>query len=400
MIGTIIIFVLILGVLIFVHELGHFLVARRNGVTAHEFGFGFSPRIFGIVRDPSTGKRKVVWGSGDYYGTNTLYSLNWIPLGGFVRIKGEQPVAEEDVHNAQLSEEDRAYVQMSRDADSFAVQSKWTRTKILIAGVTMNAVLAWVLIAIVLMIGAPEPHGAVSDNAIVVRVTGVQITTVEAASPAETMGVKVGDVVQSLCVGTAPCASVHTADALRDTIFAHKGEPIRMQIIRGKESLQLAGTLRADTTEGQGALGIAMADMAVVRYPWYAAIWESLMRVMSLVILTVSTFWQFIVSLFGGPAVDAEVAGPVGIAILTQQMRDLGLVYLIQFAAVLSVNLAIINILPIPALDGGRLFFLLLEAIKGRPVNQRFEGMAHTIFFVALLLLMAVITVRDVVKLF
>lgn len=400
MIGTIIIFVVILGVLIFVHELGHFMMARRNGVTAHEFGFGFPPRIFGIVRDPATGKRKIVWGSGDYYGTRTMYSLNWIPLGGFVRIKGEQPVAQEDMDNPQLSAEDRAYVQMSRDTDSFAVQSPWTRTKILVAGVTMNAVLAWVLIAIVLMIGAPEPQGTSSSRAIVVRSTGVQITHVESASPAETMGVKVGDVVQSLCVDTAPCVTVHTADELRETIFAHKGEPIRMRIVRGKETLTLTGTLRVATADGQGALGIAMADMAVVRYPWYAALWEGLMRVISLVVLTVSTFWHLIVSLFGGPAVDAEVAGPVGIAMLTQQMRDLGFVYLIQFAAVLSINLAIINILPIPALDGGRLFFLLIEVIKGRPVNQRFEGMAHTIFFVALILLMVAITVRDVVKLF
>ncbi len=400
MLGTIIIFAIILGVLIFVHELGHFLVARRNGVTAHEFGFGFPPRIFGIVHDPSTGRRRMVWGNRDYRGTNTLYSLNWIPLGGFVRIKGEQPVSQEDLEDTTLSEEERAYARMSRDADSFAMQSIWTRTRILIAGVTMNALLAWGLVVIVLMIGAPEPRDAVSSRAIVVRDTGVQITNVEQASPADAMGVKIGDVVTSLCVGSAPCTAVPDADTLRTTIFAHKGESIHMQVLRGKEAVQLTGTLRAETVEDQGALGIAMADMSVVRYPWYAAVWEGLMRVISLIVLTVSTFWHLIVSLFGGPAVDAEVAGPVGIAILTQQMRDLGFVYLIQFAAVLSINLAIINILPIPALDGGRLFFLLIEAIKGRPVNQRFESMAHTIFFIALLLFMAIITVRDVVKLF
>ncbi len=400
MFGTIIIFVLILGVLIFVHELGHFLTARRNGVMAHEFGFGFPPRIFGIVRDSSTGKRRIIWGSGEYYGATTLYSLNWIPLGGFVRIKGEQPVAEEEMRDAQLSEKDRAYARMSRDADSFAMQSKWTRTKILIAGVAMNALLAWVLIVVVLMIGAPEPRQAISSHAIVVQSTGVQITHVEKESPAEAMGVKIGDVVSSLCIGSGPCTTVHDAEVLRNTIFTHKGETVDMQILRGKENLQLAGTLRADVVEGQGALGISMADMAIVRYPWYVAPWEGLMRVISLVVLTVSTFWQLIISLFGGPAVDAEVAGPVGIAMLTQQMRDLGVIYLIQFAAVLSINLAIINILPIPALDGGRLLFLLIEAIRGRPVNQRFEGMAHTIFFMALILLMVIITVRDVIKLF
>ncbi|HIP49976.1 MAG TPA: RIP metalloprotease RseP, partial [Candidatus Pacebacteria bacterium] len=151
---------------------------------------------------------------------------------------------------------------------------------------------------------------------------------------------------------------------------------------------------------GQGALGISMMETVIVRYPWYEAIWEGLMRVMGLIVVILSAFWMMIINLLTGQGVSAEVAGPVGIAMMTQQMRDLGFVYLLQFTAILSVNLGIINILPIPALDGGRIIFLIIEAIKGKPVNHKIEGVMHTVFFVALIGLMIVITVRDVLKLF
>ena len=133
---TAIIFILILGVLIFVHELGHFLTARRNGIRAEEFGFGFPPRIFGFAKYKNTEKFKLVWGSNDIETDDTVYSLNWIPLGGFVKIKGEN------------GEETDA-------ADSFSAKSAWVRIKVLAAGVMMNFLLAWLLIAIVFMTGAP-----------------------------------------------------------------------------------------------------------------------------------------------------------------------------------------------------------------------------------------------------
>ncbi|MEA3322646.1 MAG: site-2 protease family protein, partial [Patescibacteria group bacterium] len=193
MLITILIFGLILGVLIFVHELGHFLTAKRNGITSHEFGFGFPPRIFGMVKDQKTGKWRKVWGNKEYHGDNTLYSVNWIPLGGFVRIKGESPVNEEDVNMDELSEEDKAFVKMSTDPDSFAVQSKWVRFRVLVAGVTMNFLLAWVLIAIVLMLGAPEPKSDELDPNKVVANIGVQVVEVEPESPADEIGLKVGD---------------------------------------------------------------------------------------------------------------------------------------------------------------------------------------------------------------
>jgi len=399
MIVTILIFGLILGVLIFVHELGHFLTAKKNGITSHEFGFGFPPRIFGMVKDEKTGKWRKLWGNKEYYGDNTLYSVNWIPLGGFVRIKGENPINENDVDMDKLSAEDRAYVKMSTDSDSFSVQSKWVRFKVLVAGVTMNFLLAWVLIAIVLMIGAPEPKSDDLDQSKVVNNIGVQIVEVESGSPADEIGLKVGDNVNQVC-SDGGCIEITTADGLRDAILAHQGEVVNVHVTRGKETIVASGVPRTDIEDGQGALGISMMETVIVRYPWYEAIWEGLMRVMGLIVVILSAFWMMIINLLTGQGVSAEVAGPVGIAMMTQQMRDLGFVYLLQFTAILSVNLGIINILPIPALDGGRIIFLIIEAIKGKPVNHKIEGVMHTVFFVALIGLMIVITVRDVLKLF
>lgn len=396
---TILIFGLILGVLIFVHELGHFLTAKRNGITSHEFGFGFPPRIFGMVKDDATGKWRKVWGNKEYYGDNTLYSVNWIPLGGFVRIKGESPVDTEGKKMEELSKEDQEFVQMSTDPDSFAVQPKWVRFRVLVAGVTMNFLLAWVLIAIVLMLGAPEPKSEELDQSKVVANIGVQIVEVEPESPADEIGLKVGDSIDAVC-HEDKCTEITTADQLRDTIFMYQGEEIDVHITRGKEQIVVSGVPRTDIEEDQGALGISMMETVLVQYSWYEAIWEGLMRVISLTVMILGAFWMLLSSLFTGQGVSAEVAGPVGIAMMTQQMRDLGFVYLLQFAAILSINLGIINILPIPALDGGRIAFLIIEAIKGSPVNQRVEGMIHTVFFVALLGFMAWITVTDILKLF
>ncbi|PID52547.1 MAG: RIP metalloprotease RseP [Candidatus Moraniibacteriota bacterium] len=399
MFTTILIFLIILGVLIFVHEMGHFFTAIRNGVVAHEFGFGFPPRAIGVVKNEN-GKWKIIYGNREYYGENTLYSLNIIPLGGFVRIKGENPLHEDDVKDFEkLSEADKEYVRMSEDPDSFAKQSGWVRFKILVAGVVMNFVLAWVLISIVLMFGAPEPNDELIDPSMIVANIGVQIVEVESGSPAEEIGLKVGDSVKKVCGGNS-CVDIESADHLRDTIFAHQGEEIQVDVQRGKDILTVSGVPRTNVSEGQGALGISMMETVLVKYPWYEALWEGVMRVINLTAMILIAFGNIIVSLITGQGVGAEVAGPVGIAMMTEQMKDLGFVYLLQFAAILSVNLGIINILPIPALDGGRILFVFIEKIKGSPVNHKVEGMMHTVFFVVLIGFMLFITVRDVLKLF
>ncbi len=364
--------------MVLVHEMGHFITAIKSGITAHEFGFGFPPRIVGIVEDEKTGKRKVIWGNKDYHGDKTMYSLNWFPLGGFVRIKGEDG--------------------QDKSPDSFATKSIFTRFKVLIAGVTMNFILAWVLINIVLMMGAPEVFNDKIDPNKIVSGPQVQINSIEPKSPADEMGIKIGDVVKETCVENK-CITIDSSEKLRDSVLAANGGEVQISVLRGDEKLAFTGIPRTEINENQGALGISMSDVAIVKYSFFEAIGEGLFRVFSLTLMILGAFFGLIKSIFVSQDVAQGVAGPVGIAMLVQQMKDLGFVYILQFAAVLSVNLAIINALPIPALDGGRILFLIFEKIKGRPVNQKVEGVIHTVSFVALMILILVITANDILKL-
>ncbi len=366
---TVIVFILILGVLIFVHELGHFLTARQSGIKTDEFGFGFPPRILGFVKDEETGKRKLVWGNKEVLSKFTIYSINWIPLGGFVKIKGEDGEGK-------------------KEKDSFAGKPARTRIKVLAAGVMMNFILAWVLIAIALMIGAPEAV----DSAQAVPNAHIQVTDVASNSPASTMGLKIGDEI----VGTPSGTKFQSVSDLQKYIDSHKGQQIILEIKRGNQTLDLKGVPRANPPAGQGALGVELAATIIKSYPWYEAIWQGLLDVFNLIWAMIVAIYGILKSLFMGHSVSADVTGPVGIAILTKQVTALGLVYVLQFAALLSINLGIINAIPFPALDGGRILFVVIEKIKGRPVSQRVEQTFHTVGFLLLILLMIIITFRDV----
>jgi len=371
---TALIFILILGVLIFVHELGHFLVAIRNGIKADEFGFGFPPRIVGAVKNDKTGKYEIIWGEKEVKSKNTIFSLNWIPLGGFVKIKGEDGGA--------------------LDKDSFATKSAWARIKVLAAGVTMNFILAWFLLSIVFMLGAPE---AIEDDK-KVKDAKVQISQVIDESPAKEMGLAVGDQVVKACDGKSFCRTIGKVEELQNFINEHKGQEIVLTIKRGDEISELKGVPRKEYPDDQGSLGVSLARTALVQYPWYEAIGKGLTAVFDMIILILVTLGALIGQLFAGGKPAMDVAGPIGIAIMTKQVSALGLTYLLQFTAVLSINLGIINILPFPALDGGRILFILIEKIKGSPVNQKFEQMANSIGFALLLLLMVVVTFRDFIQ--
>lgn len=366
---TILIFIILLGALVFVHELGHFMTARWNGIKADEFGFGFPPRIGGFVKDDETGKYRFVWGNREVTSRNTIYSLNWIPLGGFVKIKGEDGSGE-------------------HDPESFAGRPAWTRVLVLAAGVIMNFVLAWALISIVLTLGFPQSVG--EDEIGQFPNAKIQILEVKKGTPAEVMGLKLGDEV--LKVNGTEATSLKTVS---ETIAVHKGEPVTLEVSRGGKTLDLTGTPRVEYPATEGALGISFSQTAIISYPWYEAVYRGLAATYHITVAILEAFGKMIVGVFGGPKEALDVTGPVGIVYLTKQMSDLGLPYLLQFAALLSINLGIINILPIPALDGGRILFILIEKLKGSPVSQRVEGMFHQVFFVLLLLLMLLVTIRD-----
>jgi regulator of sigma E protease len=365
---TILIFVIILGLLVFVHELGHFLVARWNGIRVDEFGFGFPPRLFGVTKN-AEGKYELVWGSKEMPSGQTVYSLNWIPLGGFVKIAGE------DGHD-------------TTDPTSFAGKSAWTRIRVLAAGVFMNFLFAWFLISVVFMLGLPQPiepadHGKFAD-------AKIQVLAVGKGTPAETMGLSMGDAIVSIN-GEA----ITTLEQVTQAIGSHKGQTITVVVDRFGKPLTLSGTPRTEYPATEGALGISFSETAVVSYPWYEAIYRGAIATYDITLAILGAFGMMIASLFGGTKTALDVTGPVGIVYLTKQMSDLGLPYLLQFAALLSINLGIINILPIPALDGGRILFILIEKLKGSPVSHRVEGMIHQVGFILLLVLMLLVTVRD-----
>ncbi len=372
MIGTIVLFLVILSILVFVHEAGHFITARRNGMRVDEFGFGFPPRVGGFVKNEKTGKWDFVWGNPDKEFANTIYSVNWIPLGGFVRIKGEDGSG-------------------ATDPDSFASKSTWKRLKVLAAGVVMNFVLAWVLFTIIAMVGFPRE---VDTSKGIPAGSSVQILNVADDTPAKSMGLQLGDTVRGFSEGgnMIPAKSV---DTVRNYILAHKGTSITLLISRGKEQLTLTGTPRVEYSPDQGSLGISLAQVEVVKTPFWKAPWEGLKQVGILIWLILSSLWGLLIALLTGAGVAGDVSGPVGIAYMTKQVSDLGFLYLLQFMAILSVNLGVLNILPIPALDGGRILFVLIEMIKGSPVSQKAEQWIHSTGFIALLLLMLVVTVYD-----
>lgn len=365
---TAIVFIIILGLLVFIHEMGHFWVARRNGIKADEFGFGFPPRAFGFVKDDASGKYKFIKGNERVESKNTVFSVNWIPLGGFVKIKGEGGEG-------------------SNDPDSFASRSAWTRIKVLAAGVIMNFVLAWFLISLTLMIGSPKEVAEGTPGA-EVRISGVL-----ANSPAAEMGIREMDIISGICVA-GDCVKIDKGSDLQRIIGEQKGKEIVLKVERGKNTVELKGSPRLEFPAGEAPLGISFFHTINTRLP----IHEALYRGLTTIFRFFAVIFGMIGSLIIGKKVAVDAVGPIGIIFYTKQVTELGLVYILQFAGILSINLGIINILPIPALDGGRILFILIEKLKGSPVSQRIENGFHTVGFTLLIGLMILITVRDFMK--
>lgn len=369
---TLVAFLLVLSLIVFVHELGHFWTARKFGVKAEEFGFGFPPRFGGIYK--KDGKWKFVRGAKEVTDADdTIYSINWIPLGGFVKIKGE------DGEN-------------QTDPDSFAAQAIWKRAVILLAGVTMNMITAVVLASIGFMIGLPQVLGDEGAKAIVYD-RQIQVVEVLADSPAKKADLKTGDIILSI-----NGKDFSTGEELQEYTNESKQEDITYKIKRGQDELEKQVALEIiPETEKLGA-GIAIAEVGLVRYPIHLALWHGFESVVNLTQTIVVAFYDLLKGLILGQGVQAEIAGPVGIAALTGRVAHMGFVYLLQFTVMLSVNLAIINAFPFPALDGGRLFFLIIEKIKGSPVKREVEAIVHNLGFVLLMGLVLLVTFKDVAK--
>mgnify|MGYP001041146950 CR=1 FL=1 len=363
MILTIIIFVLILSVFIISHELGHFISAKKLGMKVEEFGLGYPPKLFGVKK-------------GD-----TLYSLNSIPFGGFVRIYGEQ----------------RADKKAKKSKQAFYAKPIWKRAIVIAMGVIMNLFLAVILLSIVHGIGVPTMINEGGEAAY--KNVRIQIIEIVKNSPAEEAGLKVGDTISGLKIQSRKL-EVKNVEDVQKSIARYAGEEITLVIQRGKETIEKTLIPRISPPQGEGAMGIALAKTGTIKYPWYAAIWQGFKVTGQLVVLFINLFWQLFKSLITEGKLMAGLTGPVGIAALTAQVSKLGLVYILQFAAIISINLAIINAFPFPALDGGRLLLLAIEKIKGSPVNAKIEQAINGLGFVFLIIIMILVTVRDVTRLF
>lgn len=367
---TILVFILILGFLVFVHELGHFLVARRNGIKADEFGFGFPPRICGFVKDEKTNRWIFVKGGQEIQSKNTIYSINWLPLGGFVRIKGEDGSG-------------------TNDTESFASKSAWTRVKVLLAGVLMNALFAWLFFSIGFMLGTYQEVDPNTPGSQVV------ITTVEPNSPAASMGIQPNDFIlpQQIASNGQPI-ELKTVTDFQNYIAANKGVAITLELKRGATDMAVTGTPRLQVQADQGLLGVGLTQVAKVRYSFFSALWQGVQEIGNVSLMMVDVLKTLI---SGGKGV--EVSGIVGVAAVTGQVIPLGLAAIMRLVAIFSLNLAFINALPIPALDGGRILFIVIEKIKGSPVSQKVEQAFHTTGFALLMLLMVVVTYHDLARL-
>lgn len=351
---TFIIFIFVISLLVFVHELGHFLTARRLGVGVEEFGFGFPPRIVGIKRG------------------STVYSLNWIPFGGFVRLKGELP-------------------ESSRDPNSFAAQSKSRRFVILAAGVVMNYLLSIILFTIGFSIGLPAAIRSDEENP---NVHGIhsEIISVDAGSPAALAGLEGGDTVTT--VNEIPI--VRTTE-LRETLQKNGGKTIALEVLRHNERVSL-NVVPFQTSEGEYRIGVGIIDVGTLSYPFPQSLAEGAITTVRVTGQVFTSFGTLLKNLVIERKVSADLSGPVGVVVLTGQAFRLGIPYLIQFIALLSVTLAVVNFFPLPALDGGRALFVFIEAIRRKPIDQRIEALVHAVGFYALIALVLLVSIHDVQK--
>lgn len=376
---------IILVILVVIHELGHGIVARRNGVVVEEFGVGFPPLAWG---------KKV---KQSILGKNVRYTINWLPLGGFVKLQGE-------------------YDSANKKGD-YGAATYWQKTRILLAGVVMNWLAAIVLFTLLALVGMPKilPNQFSVPSDTKTTVQPLIAAEVEKGSPAEKAGLRNGD--QILLIGNS---DVQSPAELSAATKANRGKKITVTYSRADRESTVDVTLRAEHSATKGYLGVRTTQqLSEIKATWSAPI----VGVMTTVQLTGETFASLgkvitslgegIISRFspdeaarksGDEALSYasnSVSGPVGIlGVIFPQMQQAGIKPLLLLTAIISLSLAVMNVLPIPALDGGRWFTMTIYKLLKRPLTKEREEKIQTVGFIALLGLIVLVTVADVTKLF
>lgn len=361
---SIILFLVILVILIVSHEFGHFIVAKIAKIRVDEFAFGFPPRLWSIKKG------------------ETEYAINALPFGGYVKIFGENP----DEESLRGPEHKRSLV----------TQPKWVQAAVISAGVVFNIILAWLLLSLGFMIGFPTSLGG-SDFEKYAQDTALTITSVMQKAPADMAGLKVGDKIVSLS-SDKDILGVVSPDSVKAFIESHEEKSLNLSYKRNDSTFQTTITPRAGVIENKAAIGISMDMIGIVKLPVHKALWEGAKNTWFLLDETARGLYGMIKNAVIGQGSLASVTGPVGIVKMVGDASSLGFVYLIGFTALISINLAIVNLIPIPALDGGRLLFIIIEAIKRSPIKPKIANTVNTIGFALLMILMVVVTYHDIVR--
>lgn len=360
---SILIFIIVIVVLIVVHEFGHFVVAKLSGMRVDEFGLGYPPRALTIAKIGET-----------------EYTLNWLPFGGFVKIYGE----------------DGGEV----DPRSFSARPRILQALVLVAGVAMNLIFAYVLITGALVAGTPR---ALSDSELsIARDQQLAVADVLPGSPAALAKILPGDSIISASDASGKWQAVDP-ESFTTFINASHGEQMTIVINRnGTEqtvtATPAAGVAASDPT--RYALGVEVATIGVVPISFGAAIIQGASLTWGAVVLTAQGLLHFFYGIFTLSADLSQVAGPVGIAGAVGSASAQGFGDLLSITAIISINLALINLLPVPALDGGRLLFVIIESIIRRPIKASISYAINAVGFVFLILLMVVVTAHDIFKIF
>lgn len=350
---TVIVFIIILAVLILVHELGHFISAIKLGIGVEEFAIGFPPKIFSWKKN------------------GIKYSINWIPMGGFVKIKGEQGEALDD-------------------PDCFVNQPAWKKIIVISAGVFMNFLLGFILLTAVFMAGFPQELTPDIDRSRI-RDKNVVILEIAKDSPAEKAGLEIGDKILAV-----DGQSYATDEEVYTQLEFLRGEEVNLSIFKHDNTL-VEYTLRHEkiTEDGPAMLGIGITETGIVDYGFFGSIWQGL-KVTGLMIWgIIVALYHLLANLITKGNLSEGFGGPVAVAVVTGQIVKLGFINIVYFAAVLSINLGVINFFPFPALDGGRALFILAEAISRKRLNAKVEAWIHNSGFIILVILLVLITFRD-----
>jgi regulator of sigma E protease len=358
-----IVFISLIG-LIVLHEFGHFILAKFFGVKVEEFGVGYPPRL--------TGKR---------FG-ETLYSLNLLPFGAFVKIEGE--------------------IGKSDNQRSFSAQSIWKRALIVLGGVLSFWLISALLFSIVFSLGT---RMAVDDNENNLNDPKVQIAQIAPNSPAQMAGLKPGDTIKEFSIFNFQF-SIFKVKELQELIEKYKGQEITLTIERRPteggypEVFNVSLVPRVSPPAGEGAMGVALVRTAIKSYPWWESPWQGILATLNMTGDIIQGYGLAIKNVISGGPSGVEMMGPVGVFHLFYKSSQLGINYFLQFLGMIAIYLAIFNILPIPAVDGGKLLFLGIEAIRKKPISEKVEQNVTGAFFLLLILLMILVTIKDISRLF